>query len=74
MSNQGQQAESKFASIGSGLQKVGATMSVVGAGITAGVGKIIGTSKEWGAEVAQQEFLYKNLDGSIQKFISTGAK
>lgn len=74
VSNQGQQAESKFASIGGGLQKVGATMSAVGAGITAGVGKIIGTSKEWGAEVAQQEFLYKNLDGSIQKFISTGAK
>lgn len=74
VSNQGQQAESKFTSIGSGLQKVGATMTVVGAGITAGIGKIIGTSKEWGAEVAQQEFLYKNLDSSVQNFINTGAK
>lgn len=74
VSNQGQQAESKFASIGSGLQKVGATMTVVGTGITAGIGKIIGTSKEWGAEVAQQEFLYKNLDSSVQNFINTGAK
>lgn len=74
VSNQGQQAESRFASIGSGLQKVGATMTVVGAGITAGIGKIIGTSKEWGAEVAQQEFLYKNLDSSVQNFINIGAK
>lgn len=74
VSSQGQQAESKFTQIGSGLQSVGKTMTVVGAGITAGMGKIIQTSKEWGSTVAQQEFLYKNLDGSIQKFISTGAK
>lgn len=74
VSNQGKQAESKFASIGSGLQKVGATMSVVGAGVTAGMTKIIGVSKEWDASVAQQEFLYKNLDSSVQNFINTGAK
>lgn len=74
VSSQGQQAENRFATVGSGLQSVGKTMTVVGAGITAGMAKIIGTSKEWDATVAQQEFLYKNLDGSIQKFISTGAK
>jgi len=74
VSQQGQQAESRFATIGSGLQKVGATMTVVGAGVTAGMAKIIGTSKEWEATVAQQEFLYKNLDSSVQNFINTGAK
>ncbi|WP_434794690.1 hypothetical protein TPDSL_18040 [Terrisporobacter petrolearius] len=74
VSQQGQQTESRFATIGSGLQKVGATMTVVGAGVTAGMAKIIGTSKEWEATVAQQEFLYKNLDSSVQNFINTGAK
>lgn len=74
VSQQGQQAESRFATIGSGLQKVGATMTVVGAGVTAGMAKIIGTSKEWDATVAQQQFLYKNLDTTIQNFINTGAK
>lgn len=74
VSQQGQQAEGKFAKIGAGLQKVGATMTVAGATVTAGVAKIIGTSKEWEATVAQQEFLYKNLDSSVQNFINTGAK
>lgn len=74
VSQQGQQAESRFATIGSGLQKVGAAMTDVGANVTAGMAKIIGTSKEWEATVAQQEFLYKNLDSSVQNFINTGAK
>lgn len=74
VSQQGQQAESRFATIGSGLQKVGAAMTGVGANVTAGMAKIIGTSKEWEATVAQQEFLYKNLDSSVQNFINTGAR
>lgn len=60
--------------VSKGLVGVGKTMSLVGAGITAGMAGIVKAGSSWSAEVAGQQFLYNNLDKDIQKSISSNSK
>lgn len=61
-------------SLGQSMQKVGAIMTGVGVGILAGIGGIVAKGAEWNASVESTEFLYKNLDGAVQKVIATNSK
>ncbi|WP_338659736.1 phage tail tape measure protein [Paraclostridium sordellii] len=60
--------------VGQGLTSVGKTMTAVGAGIVTGISGIVMAGANWSAEVAGQQFLYNNLDKSIQKTIDSNAK
>lgn len=64
----------KLSLVGDGLKNVGQTMTAVGAGITAGIAGIVSKGAEWSASVESTEFLYKNLDKTVQKAIANNSK
>ena len=64
----------KMGDIGKGLQSVGTKMAAVGAGMVASVGGIVAAGSEWSAAVESTNFLYKNLDKTVQKSIETNMK
>ena len=60
--------------LGESMQKVGVTMAAVGTGIIAGIGGIVAKGAEWSASVESTEFMYKNLDSSVQKVIASNSQ
>lgn len=64
----------KMGDIGKGLQSVGTKMAAIGAGMVASVGGIVAAGSEWSAAVESTNFLYKNLDKTVQKSIETNMK
>ena len=64
----------KLSLVGDGLKNVGQTMTAVGTGITAGIAGIVAKGAEWSASVESTEFLYKNLDKTVQKAIANNSK
>lgn len=60
--------------IGEGFKSVGKQMTAVGVGIIASMGGIVAKGSEWQANAEATEYLYKNLDKSVQKSISTNEK
>ena len=60
--------------LGEGFKNVGKTMTLVGAGIVASVGGIVAKGAEWTAQVESTQFLYNNLDKSVQKAIESNSK
>lgn len=60
--------------VGQGLVTTGKVMTAAGAAMVGAVAGIVKIGADWSAQVAGQEFLYKNLDSAIQKTISTDAK
>ena len=64
----------KMGDIGKGLQSVGTKMAAVGAGMVASVGGIVAAGSEWSAAVESTNFLYGNLDKTVQKSIETNMK
>ena len=65
---------SNLTEIGEGFKQVGTTMTAVGVGILASIGGIVAKGAEWSSSVESTEFLYKNLDKSVQKAISNNSK
>ncbi|GAA0713985.1 hypothetical protein GCM10008904_28950 [Paraclostridium ghonii] len=75
MSSTGSKINRDFVSnVSKGLISTGKTMTAVGAGICGAIGGIVMAGANWNAEVAGQQFLYNNLDKSIQKSIDANAK
>ena len=77
MGSQFEEVTDKFSSLtklGDGFKQVGSTMTVVGAGILASIGGIVAKGAEWSSSVESTEFLYKNLDKTVQKAISNNSK
>ena len=75
------QAQSKMSSfkgkmkeVGSGLQNVGKVMTATGVGMIGAVGGIVAKGAEWSASVESVNFLYGNLDKSVQKSIQSNMK
>ena len=64
----------KMSEIGQGLKDVGTKMTATGVAMVASVGGIVAKSAEWSASVESTQFLYNNLDKTVQKSISTNAK
>ena len=64
----------KMGDIGKGLQSVGTKMAGVGAGMVASIGGIVAAGAKWSASVESTNFLYKNLDKSVQKSIEANMK
>lgn len=60
--------------LGEGFKNVGKTMTLVGTGIVASVGGIVAKGSEWTAQVESTQFLYNNLDKSVQKAIESNSK
>ena len=77
LSDKMQETTSKFESltaIGDKFKQVGTVMTAVGAGILASIGGIVAKGAEWSSSVESTEFLYKNLDKTVQKAISNNSK
>ena len=64
----------KMGDIGKGLQSVGTKMAGIGAGMVASIGGIVAAGSKWSASVESTNFLYKNLDKSVQKSIEANMK
>ncbi len=64
----------KMSEIGQGLKDVGTKMTAAGVAMVASVGGIVAKGAEWSASVESTQFLYNNLDKTVQKSISTNAK
>ena len=64
----------KMSEIGQGLKDVGTKMAATGVAMVASVGGIVAKGAEWSASVESTQFLYNNLDKTVQKSISTNAK
>ena len=64
----------KMSEVGQGLKDVGAKMTATGVAMVASVGGIVAKGAEWSASVESTQFLYNNLDKTVQKSISTNAK
>lgn len=60
--------------VGEGMQKVGKVITGVGVAITAGMAGVIMKGAEWNSQVESTQFLYNNLDKSVQKAITTGSE
>ena len=60
--------------IGEGFKSVGKQMTAVGVGIVASIGGVVAKGAEWSASVESTNFLYKNLDKSVQKTIANNSK
>ena len=77
MVNELEEVSRKFESlnkIGEGFKSVGKQMTAVGVGIIASMGGIVAKGSEWQANTEATEYLYKNLDKSVQKSIATNEK
>lgn len=59
---------------GLALKELGSSMAEAGKQVLSAVWDVVETTKEWEAEVAQQEFIYNNLDSSIQKVIDSSSE
>ena len=55
--------------VGKGMQQVGKVVTAVGVAITGAIGAIVMKGSEWQESVNTTNFLYGNLDKSIQKNI-----
>ena len=64
----------KMSEVGQGLKDVGTKMTATGVAMVASVGGIVAKGAEWSASVESTQFLYNNLDKTVQKSISTNAK
>lgn len=60
--------------VGGTMKSIGTGMTVMGGAIVASMTKIISVSKDWDAEIAQQQFIYGKLEKSVQSFIDKGSK
>lgn len=60
--------------VGEGMQKVGKVITGVGVAITGMMAGVIMKGAEWQASVESTQFLYNNLDKSVQKAISSGSE
>lgn len=60
--------------VGQGLVTTGKVMTGAGLAITGAIAGIVKVGADWSAQVAGQEFLYKNLDATVQKTINTDSK
>ena len=60
--------------LGEGIKNVGKTMTIAGAAITGAVTGIVVHGAKWQASVESTEFLYKDLDKTVQKTIATNTK
>ena len=61
-------------SVGEGIQSIGKGMTVAGAAITGAVAGIVLHGAKWQASVESTDFLYKNLDKTVQNAIATNMK
>lgn len=59
--------------LGEKFKDVGAKMTVAGAGIVASVGAIVAKGAEWQSNVESTQFLYNNLDKSVQQAITSNS-
>lgn len=64
----------RMGEVGKGLQNVGSNMAAVGAGMVGAVGGIAAAGSKWQASVESTQFLYKNLDKTVQKSIKNNAE
>lgn len=64
----------RMGEISSGLQSVGTKMAAVGVGMIGAVGGIVAAGAKWSASVESTQFLYDNLDASVQKSIEGNMK
>ena len=60
--------------VGEGMQKVGKVITGVGVAITGMMAGVIAKGAEWQASVESTQFLYNNLDKSVQKAITSGSE
>lgn len=64
----------RMGEVGKGLQNVGTKMAAVGAGMVGAVGGIVAAGSKWQASVESTQFLYNNLDKTVQKSIESNAE
>ena len=60
--------------VGEGMQKVGKVITGVGVAITGMMAGVVAKGAEWQASVESTNFLYNNLDKSVQKAITSGSE
>ena len=60
--------------VGEGMQKVGKVITGVGVAITGMMAGVVMKGAEWQASVESTNFLYNNLDKSVQKAITSGSE
>lgn len=60
--------------VGEGMQKVGKVITGVGVAITGMMAGVVMKGAEWQASVESTQFLYNNLDKSVQKAITSGSE
>lgn len=60
--------------VGEGMQKVGKVITGVGVAITGMMAGVVAKGSEWQASVESTQFLYNNLDKSVQKAITSGSE
>ena len=60
--------------LGDGFKDIGKKMTVAGVAITGAVSGIVLQSAKWSASVESVDFLYKNLDKTVQQTIATNTK
>lgn len=60
--------------VGEGMQKVGKVITGVGVAITGMMAGVVAKGAEWQASVESTQFLYDNLDKSVQKAITSGSE
>ena len=60
--------------VGEGMQKVGKVITGVGVAITGMMAGVVAKGAEWQASVESTQFLYNNLDKSVQKAITSGSE
>ena len=59
----------KMSEVGKGLKSVGTKMTAAGAGMVASIAGIVAKGSEWSASVESTQFLYNNLDKTVQNSI-----
>lgn len=59
---------------GIALQELGSKFTESGKKIISAINEIVGVTRDWEAEVSQQEFMYNNFDSSTKKVIDSLAK
>lgn len=60
--------------IGEGITKTGKVFATVGTVVTGALLGLVKAGSDWSAQVAGQEFLFNNLDKSVQKAINSNSK
>lgn len=60
--------------VGEGMQKVGKVITGIGVAVTGMMAGVVMKGAEWQASVESTQFLYNNLDKSVQKAITSGSE